>query len=82
MRWNKNVTESYINDDTQMDRIGSIHTIQGVDMDFAGVIIGKGLIYRNGKIIFNKLANANTDNASGIKKADDDLARKANKKYI
>ncbi len=76
MRWNKNVTESYINDDTQMDRIGSIHTIQGVDMDYAGVIIGEDLIYRNGKIIFNKLANANTDNASGIKKADNDLAER------
>ena len=39
MKWNKFVNYSYINDSTQFDRIGSIHTIQGVDMDYAGVII-------------------------------------------
>ena len=46
MKWNKKVSYSYINDPTQFDHIGCIHTIQGVDMDYAGVIIGKDLIYR------------------------------------
>ena len=39
MRWNKFVDNSFINDPSQLDRIGSIHTIQGVDMSYAGVII-------------------------------------------
>lgn len=71
MKWNKNVNYSYINDDTQFDRIGCIHTIQGVDMDYAGVIIGKDLRYENGKLIFDKTYNAKTDTASGIRKAND-----------
>lgn len=69
MKWNKKTPLSYIKDETQLDRIGSIHTIQGVDMDYAGVIIGKDLIYRNGKIQFDQTANASTDRASGIRSA-------------
>lgn len=69
MKWNKKVDWSYINDPEQEDRVGCIHTIQGVDMDYAGVIIGKDLVYRNGKIIFNQMENAITDTASGIRKA-------------
>lgn len=74
MRWNKETRESYINDLSQFDRIGSIHTIQGVDMDYAGVIIGKDMKYRNGKIVFDKSANAKTDRASGIRNSSDEDA--------
>lgn len=70
MKWNKDTEIPYILDEDQNDRIGSIHTIQGVDMDFAGVIIGKDIIYRNGKIVFDPTKNALTDKASGIRKAD------------
>ena len=45
-------------------------------MAYAGVIIGKDIIYRNGKIVFDKTANAKTDSASGIRTADDKLAEK------
>lgn len=69
MRWNKNVSYSFILDKDQSDRIGSIHTIQGVDMDFAGVIIGKDLSYREGKLCFNQNEIAKTDRASGIRNA-------------
>lgn len=41
----------YILNEDENDRIGSIYTIQGVDMDYAGVIIGKDLRYINGKVI-------------------------------
>lgn len=71
MRWNKETRVSYINDLSQFDRIGSIHTIQGVDMAYAGVIIGKDMKYHNGKIVYNKLANAKTDRASGIRNLSD-----------
>lgn len=75
MRWNKDKCKiAYINDETQLDRIGSIHTIQGVDMNYAGVIIGKDVLYRDGKIIFNKDANAKSDTASGIRTAKDEDA--------
>ena len=70
MKWNKDTEIPYILDEEQNDRIGSIHTIQGVDMDFAGVIIGKDIIYRNGQIMFDPTKNALTDKASGIRTAD------------
>lgn len=69
MKWNKKVDYSYINDETQFDRIGCIHTIQGVDMQYAGVIIGKDIIFRDGKIIFDQSQNASSDKASGIRTA-------------
>ena len=70
MKWNKATELPYILDEEQKDRIGSIHTIQGVDMDFAGVIIGKDIIYKNGQITFDPSKNAKTDKASGISKVD------------
>lgn len=74
MKWNKFVSYSYINDSEQLDRIGCIHTIQGVDMSYAGVIIGKDLKYRGGHLVFDKSENAKTDSASGIRNLDDETA--------
>ncbi|MCK9492781.1 MAG: DUF2075 domain-containing protein [Acholeplasmataceae bacterium] len=75
MQWNKQTTTPFILDQTQNNRIGSIHTIQGVDMDYAGVIIGKDIIYRNGEIKFVKENNATSDRASGIRTATDEEAK-------
>lgn len=74
MKWNKFVSYSYINDPEQFDRVGCIHTIQGVDMSYAGVIIGKDLKYRDGHLVFDKSENAKTDSASGIRNLDDETA--------
>lgn len=77
MQWNlNNCPIAYINDPDQWDRIGCIHTIQGVDMEYAGVIIGKDIIYRDGKIIFDKTQNAKTDERSGIRNASEEVAKK------
>lgn len=76
MKWNKKTDDSYILDNTQLDRIGSIHTIQGVDMEYAGVIIGKDMFYKDGKIQFDQSKIAKTDTTSGIRTADKDLAEK------
>lgn len=42
-----------------IDEIGSTFTIQGFDLNYAGVIIGPSVKYRNGKIIFDKKASKN-----------------------
>lgn len=76
MKWNKFVSYSYINDPDQLDRIGCIHTIQGVDMSYAGVIIGKDLKYRDGQLVFDKSQNAKTDSASGIRNLDNETAKR------
>jgi DUF2075 family protein len=48
-------------DDTQYDKIGCIHTAQGMEFDYVGVIIGEDLIINNGKISTNPNARASDD---------------------
>ncbi|MDW7661636.1 MAG: DNA/RNA helicase domain-containing protein [Bacillota bacterium] len=50
-RWNS-VNEDWINSDNAINEIGCIHTIQGYDLNYAAVIIGPELIYRDGRIQF------------------------------
>ena len=45
---------SYLADPDSINEIGCIHTVQGLDLQYVGVIIGKDLIYRDGKIQFDK----------------------------
>ncbi len=42
-----------------IDEVGSTFTVQGFDLDYAGVIIGPSVTYRDGQIVFNPLASAN-----------------------
>lgn len=42
-----------------IDEIGSTYTIQGLDLNFAGVVIGPSVKYREGKIIFDENSSAN-----------------------
>lgn len=44
MRWNSTDT-NWVNSPTSLDEVGSIHTIQGYDLNYAGVIIGPDLRY-------------------------------------
>lgn len=80
-KWNLRCREvgneySWLNDPLSTREIGCIHTCQGLDLNYCGVIIGKDLTYDGKKIVFNKNANAKTDTASGIRKADDELAER------
>ncbi|MCO6224416.1 DUF2075 domain-containing protein [Staphylococcus epidermidis] len=49
----------WVEQDQTIDEIGSTFTIQGLDLNFAGVIIGPSVKYRDGKIIFGKSESAN-----------------------
>lgn len=42
MRWNSTTTD-WINSPKSVDEVGSIHTVQGYDLNYAGVIIGNDL---------------------------------------
>lgn len=52
-----------------IDEIGSIFTIQGFDLNYAGVIIGPSVKYRDGKIIFDPSEswNPNVKNKRTVK---------------
>ena len=44
LRWNGKLVD-WVNSPTSLNEVGSIHTIQGYDLNFAGVIIGKDIRY-------------------------------------
>ena len=44
-----------------VNEVGCIHTCQGLELDYVGVIIGPDLIVRNGKIITDGTKRASTD---------------------
>ena len=49
----------WVEQEQSIDEIGSTYTIQGLDLNFAGVIIGPSVKYRNGKIVFDEQSSAN-----------------------
>lgn len=48
-QWNR--TKAFATDPNAIDEVGSIHTTQGMEFEYVGVIIGDDFLYRNGKII-------------------------------
>lgn len=42
-----------------IDEVGSTYTIQGFDLNYAGVILGPSVKYRNGEIIFDPTESHN-----------------------
>ncbi len=44
-----------------IDEVGSIFTIQGFDLNYAGVILGESVKYRDGHIVFDVEASCNTN---------------------
>ena len=50
---NKNKTLAWAEQPQTIDEVGSTFTIQGFDLNYAGVILGPSVKYRNGKIVFD-----------------------------
>jgi DUF2075 family protein len=55
LRWNSTPTD-WIASPTAIDEVGSIHTVQGYDLNYAGVIIGPDLRYDEltGRLVFHR----------------------------
>ena len=49
----KNKTLSWAEQPQTIDEVGSTFTIQGFDLNYAGVILGPSVKYRDGKIVFD-----------------------------
>ena len=67
--WNLKNTTTYAIDEDSIHEAGCIHTSQGLEFDYVGVIIGDDMRYENGHVItdFNKRARTD-DSLKGIKK--------------
>ena len=52
-----------------VDEVGCIHTCQGLELDYVGVIIGPDLVFESGELITVPAARAKTDKSlNGYKK--------------
>jgi DUF2075 family protein len=53
--WNRSAVD-WVNSPTSREEVGSIHTIQGYDLNYAGVIIGKDIGYdeKTGRVFFRR----------------------------
>lgn len=64
MKWNFNEQVMlWIIKEDSVDQIGCIHTCQGLEADYVGVIIGNDLIVRNGKVLVDPSKRSKMDNS-------------------
>lgn len=68
MSWNLGNTATWAIDETSVNEVGCIHTSQGLEFDYVGVIIGEDMKYENDHIVTDFNARAKTDQSlKGIK---------------
>ena len=81
MSWNLNGGEPFAVSDTSVNEIGCIHTSQGLEFDYVGVIIGDDIRYSNGKVVTDYTKRASTDQSiKGLKKLDKENPEEAKKR--
>lgn len=69
MSWNLGNSTTWAIDYNSINEVGCIHTCQGLEFDYIGVIIGDDLRYENGHIVTDYTKRAKTDTSlNGIKK--------------
>jgi uncharacterized protein len=68
-KWNLNSHgQAWIIHPDSVSEVGCIHTCQGLELDYVGVIIGPDLIVRNGQVITDASKRASTDQSlKGLK---------------
>ena len=69
MSWNLGNSSTWAIDKESVNEIGCIHTCQGLEFDYIGVIIGDDLRYEDGHIVSDYTKRAKTDQSiKGINK--------------
>ena len=63
-QWNFNNTQTWAIDENSFDQVGCIHTCQGLEFDYVGVIIGKDLIFKNGRVLADPSGRADKTDKS------------------
>ena len=61
MSWNLKNTTTFAIDEDSINEAGCIHTSQGLEFDYVGVIIGDDMRYENGKVVTDFTKRARTD---------------------
>ncbi len=64
MRWNLDKDGSlWIVTPGSVSEVGCIHTCQGLELDYIGVIVGKDLVVKNGRIVTDALERSRQDSS-------------------
>lgn len=82
MKWNlASDGNIWIISPKSVNEVGCIHTCQGLEVDYVGVIVGNDFVIRNGRAVTNPSKRAKTDaSLKGYKKALKENLEEANKK--
>ena len=66
--WNRGDTQTYAIDEESIHEAGCIHTTQGLEFDYVGVIIGEDMRFENGHVLTDFTKRARTDQSlKGLK---------------
>ncbi len=60
-KWNFSSTQTWAIDVDSFDQVGCIHTSQGLEFDYVGIIIGKDLLFRDNSVVTDYKARAKSD---------------------
>jgi DUF2075 family protein len=78
MSWNLDGGEAFALSPTSINEAGCIHTTQGLEFEYVGVIIGNDLRYENGHLVTDYHMRAKTDQSvRGLKKMEREEPRHA-----
>ena len=74
LRWNSKI-EGWVNSPNAINEIGCIHTVQGYDLNYVGVIIGPELTYdfESKKLVFDRKLYQDTNGYRGVKEDEEIL---------
>ena len=77
-KWNLENDKIWAINPESFEQVGCIHTAQGLEFDYIGVIIGNDLRYnpKTGQIVTDKTKISKDDKTSGIRTAPDDVAER------
>ncbi|HAL02994.1 MAG TPA: ATP-binding protein [Lachnospiraceae bacterium] len=76
--WNLDDGQAFALSKDSVNEAGCIHTTQGLEFDYVGVIVGDDIRYENGEVVTDFTKRAKTDQSlKGIKKMHDENPEKA-----
>lgn len=77
-QWNLKNDKIWAINPSSFEQVGCIHTAQGLEFDYVGVLIGRDLSYdpETGRIVTDKTKISRDDNSSGIRTVPDAEARR------
>jgi len=71
-KWNFGNTSTWAIDEDSFDQVGCIHTSQGLEFEYVGVIMGPDITYEDGHIVTRPQRRANSDaSLKGLKQRPD-----------